>query len=547
MIGNKVLGFEFAGFVISGDDCENNNKVTQYNKARSGKVGFVFTNNGGFNCIQFSHLTIHFCQEGLGFKSSTFQFSIDYLEFVENLIGMSMRTGRQNDYSVVCANLSNSVFIGKTINSDCKNCLVDYDCQQRIGYMFGTSDIGVSNISLNSKIDMPLYKQQHESNVLGQQNIKAIWFMNYNDNNDCVRIGQPITDFAISSNKDSPDYQLPQFIENIQFTNVGVYNKIFMSGTDQCTNEKCSGPMNALLVDQDGSIVGSQGGVILANNPGIAKNDMCTFNKKMNGYLCINEFNDTNNYLALMLESYDSDNQTRIFSPINITSYKATNTSVFYSGLGKGLGYKNIIFNFQTNANYNSWSRFPAIIYSGQYLNISSFGTLPGSFEFRLQTTEKKDQSVIISVHYQNSPMVQLYINYDLVVPSIEYTNGSISECKFNDSHGTNRWFYQTKIIQFVLRNEVPIMLRQQSAILLNLTINTTFAEFFDNKKQTSFINKIADALKISNNRIFIGSVEHGLKISFIIVQDTSKGSLNEPTNQLQLTELEQIQQILNI
>ena len=541
LIGNKVFGFDFIAYLISGGECYKGTKVVANNKARSGNVGYLITNNGQFNCIQLSGLKAHFCQEGLGFRSSAFLVNLSNFEFIENLIGMTMNVGRANDHSIVSANLSNSVFIGKTINSNCQNCAIDSDCKQRIGYMFGLCNLQAPDIHLTSKVVIPLSGQKHEANMLGQENINSLLFMNFNDNLQCTKMNVPIIDFAISSNDNSPDYQLPQFSSNITFYNIGSQNKIFMNIPDpawvnpeDCYNWNCTGPLNSVLFDLDGSVVGSNGGYVLPNNPGVAKNDICTLSNKMNSYICQKKPSDVDVYYMLEIESYDSDNTTRTFSPINVTTYVVPSNTAFYSALGGKSGYRNDLANFQDHTwdgfytGHIRWNRFPTLVYSGQYYNITTTGTVPTNMEFRLQATQGFDRPVVITMHYQNPGIVQLYIN-NVLVPGIDWINGTIAECNLNNSHGTNRWFQEQRLIQFVLRNEIPVMLIQQSSVQLNMEIDISIADFFSKNGQIAFIDKFAALLGIPSYRIRIVNVRKGSTILTIeLVADVNQSPADQ-------------------
>ena len=154
--------------------------------------------------------------------------------------------------------------------------------------------------------------------------------MNFNPTVVCA-VGQNAvsSDFAMSSNNIAPDYQLPQFMTNIKFANVNDLNKVYMYdpspgwiNEEDCVNWNCTGPFNAIVFDKDGSIVGGTGGYVLANNPGIAKKDICTLYSNMNAYFCPSSEEDY--YMMLVMDSLDSDFATRTFSPVNITSYGDT-------------------------------------------------------------------------------------------------------------------------------------------------------------------------------------------------------------------------------
>lgn len=539
LINNKVLGFDFAGFIVSGGECTGTTKIVQSNKAKSGRLGFIFTNNNGFDCMGLSNLKIHFCEDGISFLSSTFTFKISGLEFIENLVGIAIRTDSRSDFIPVSASFSNSLFVGTTLHSDYANCS-SVDSTQRRGYMFGVSLTVTDNIKMTSKLMLPLSGATHESNVLGQHNVNGVTFINYNDNPYCAKSDS----YAITSNSQAPDYEIPQFFSAITFINVGPQNKIFMDdpdpawlNPDDCVNWNCTGPLNALGVDLDGSIVGGKGGYILPNNPTIAKKDICSFNLHMNAYFCKSSLTDPNYYSVLIFESMDSDNTTRTFSPINVTSYGSSFKNVL------GGPFRDDLANFQDHTwdgfytGHIRWSRFPAIVWSGQYYNITSAGTLPGVLKFHLQATQGNNQPIIVSIYYQNPSLVQLLDSNGNVIQPITYqSNGSIAECQFSDPHGTNRWYDKSNIIQFVLKNESPVFVSQSTSVQLNMYISMPITSFYATNGPTSFIDAFATMLKIPAYRIRIVNITPGSVILYIIISPdpnltTPAAITNELTN----------------
>ena len=153
------------------------------------------------------------------------------------------------------------------------------------------------------------------------------------------------------------------------------------------------------------------------------------------------------------------------------------------------------------------------------------------NMEFRLQATQGFDRPVVITMHYQNPGIVQLYIN-NVLVPGIDWINGTIAECNLNNSHGTNRWFQEQRLIQFVLRNEIPVMLIQQSSVQLNMEIDISIADFFSKNGQIAFIDKFAALLGIPSYRIRIVNVRKGSTILTIeLVADVSQSPADSLEN----------------
>ena len=75
--------------------------------------------------------------------------------------------------------LYQTLFLLGELYSYCDSCLYDLGCQQRIGYMFGVTDIRIVEITITAEIELPLYRQWAESNMLGNQTITGLQFMNF--------------------------------------------------------------------------------------------------------------------------------------------------------------------------------------------------------------------------------------------------------------------------------------------------------------------------------------------------------------------------------
>ena len=552
MINNIVNGFDQYGFMMSLGDCTGSNTITFGNKALSGDIGFLYTNNGKPNCITTNGTVARFTSNGVGFRSTADYNFLNDFESVENVVGVSIRTMRKNDHTYVYNTLSNSNFVGRTIYSYCGNCDTDLDCQQRIGYMFGVTDSGVVEITTTAKIELPLYGQAHESNMLGNQTLAGLQFMNfYFDTPQCTSVNR---DYSMASNSAAPDYELPQVFSNVSYYNVDPDGLVYMFNPNthwlnpaDCVDWNCTGPLNSLAIDTDGSVIGAPG-YILPNSPGVAKADICTLKSIMNAYFCIRNQSDPNYYMVLQFESFDSDNQTRTFSPINVTSYGNSFTSE------SGGGFRDDLANFQDHTwdgfytGHIRWSRFPGIVWSGQYYNITARGTLPNSWLFQLQATGGNTQAVVVAIYYQDPAALNVYRWSDnSLISPLGYSGKSLIECSLTSSHGANQWYANDHIFQFVLRTEEPLYIAKSSSVTINMEMDMDINYFFANGGTSSFIDRFAAMLKIPSYRIRIANVAVGSVIlDIIILPDNILSVSGTATTSAQNTELQQVLQTVN-
>ena len=553
MINNKVLGSDFFGYITSGAQC-NLGYITQVNnKARSGYGGFLYTNNGGFSCLSINGAIAHFTQEGIGFKSSSLLYKLANLVLVENVIGVSMRTGNPESGIYADHRLINSIIVGRTMHSLCQQCSRDLACKPKSGYVVGVADKFVESISISSIIWLPLYISRGDATVLGSETLSGTQFANFNWNLVCSNN----RDYAIASSNYSPDYSLPNWVFALTFTNCDFNSQVYMYDPDplwininQCVNWNCTGPLNVLISDLDGSLTHyDHGGWVIPNNPQIAKSGICTYYLAQNAYYCKNLANDANYYEELIFESLDSDYNTRIFSPINISSYP----SGYFTNVA-GSDYYNSLSNYmdftydEYYSNLQRTSRFASIVWSGQYYNISSTGQLPGAMKFRLQATGGHTQSIIVSIWFQNPLTVIVKDQNNNTVVPIPFSNNAINQCTFSNSHGSNVWFFNQNIIQFVMSNENFLYIVQTDSIQINLQISMSLSDFYSLIGPTAFIDRLAAVLNIPSWTIRIVHIVSGPTtiVSQIISQTVSNADLVTSTSTPSKSDLTNLYTLIN-
>ena len=338
--------------------------------------------------------------------------------------------------------------------------------------------------------------------IYGYYSLSNNVFSNYYYTSSCS-----LPSFAITTSNSAPDFTLPLYLSSTYFINSDSNSRIYFFSPnpvwlneDQCGRAyNCTGPLNILITDLDGKFTGfTNGGYLLPNNPGIVQQGLCTFYPKMNGYLC-DRGSTQNYYQVLAFHSNDDDSLTRTFSPINITTWNNTFTSVL------GGSFYNQIMSFMDH----SWSGFytlhqrktlfPNIIYTGQYLNLSATSNWPNNISFYLLPSQQNNittQPIIVSLWYQNPQTVAVYQGKNLI-SSIPPANGGLPSCTFTDSHGTNQWFNDKNVIQFVMKTTDVLYIVKTASLQLNLRISMTLTEFYSNNGPTSFIDRLSSVLQI--------------------------------------------------
>ena len=553
MTNNKVLGSDFYGYITSGAQCSLSYITQIGNKARSALGGFLYTNNGGFSCLSINGAIAQFTKEGIGFKSTSLSYRLTNLILVENVIGVSMRTGAAEINVYADHQLTNSIIVGRTMHSLCSQCGINIACQSRSGYVIGVADTFVETVSISSIIWIPLYISRGDATVSGSETLSNTQFANFNWNSVCNND----RDYAITSSNFSPDYSLPSWVSGLVFTNTDFNSRIYIYEPDpswlnigQCVDWNCTGPLNMLISDLDGSLTTyARGGWIIPNNPTIAKASICTYYIYQNAFYCKKLNTESNYYEMLTFESLDPDYNTRIFSPINITSYIPANFtnvvgSMYYNTLSN---YMDFTYNEYYPNQYRR-SRFASPIWSNTYYNISSTGKLPLKMKFRLQATGGKLMSVIVSIWYQNALTVIVQDSSGNTFKGNSFTNNIITQCTFKSWHGTNAWFFNENIIQFVMSSESILYLTQTDSIQVNFMISMSVNDFYNLIGPEGFINQVAVVLNIPSWTIRIVNVVSGptTVIVQIISQTVNNADLVTSTSTASKSDLTNLYALIN-
>ena len=503
LFDNTVVGGSGTGIGFGANNCSSNTISVRNNLVRSTLYGIWATNIYPEDCICIDNMTVSFTEFGFQAITTVSKVQVSNLVLAENKIGSSLILQFQSDSTAGLFSLSSSIFVGKTIHSNCDNCWSSLDCTNYTGLLYSSSCQKRTNwITLLGDIMIPVECGGDNATIFGHYSLSNNVFSNYYYTSSCS-----LPSFAITTSNSAPDFTLPLYLSSTFFINSDSNSRIYFFGPnpawlneDQCGHAyNCTGPLNILVTDLDGKFTGfTNGGYLLPNNPGIVQQDLCTFYPKMNGYLC-DRGSTQNYYQVLAFHSNDADSLTRTFSPIIITTWNNTFTSVL------GGSFYNQIMSFMDH----SWSGFytlhqrktlfPNIIYTGQYLNLSATSNWPNNISFYLLPSQQNNittQPVIVSLWYQNPQTVAVYQGSNLI-SSIPPANGGLPSCTFTNSHGTNQWFYDKNVIQFVMRTTDVLYIVKIASLQLNLRISMTLTEFYSNNGPTSFIDRLASVLQI--------------------------------------------------
>ena len=143
------------------------------------------------------------------------------------------------------------------------------------------------------------------------------------------------------------------------------------------------------------------------------------------------------------MESLDEDKFDRNVAPVTVsvwgTGFKSHDTENPYFNNVLNYYMDHVWDGFYTGQKH--LSRFPSLIYTGLYYNVTLSGTYPGKVKLQLLATENRDKGVVMTFFYTDPQSIQVW-NGGSLVQAIEYQAGGGVECSPNDPHATNRWFH---------------------------------------------------------------------------------------------------------
>mmetsp|Transcript_8382 Transcript_8382/g.16636 ORF Transcript_8382/g.16636 Transcript_8382/m.16636 type:complete len:1637 (+) Transcript_8382:5150-10060(+) len=513
---NVASSYALFGFNYGSYQCGGNSNAVN-NLAHTGTVGLIVEHLSS-SCNQVDGFTAYFNTDTgvLGAQKSS-QVIFKGIKAIENAIGFIANIGKQGDSGNI-AKISDSVFGGQTVHSYCdpSNCKANA-CLSRHGIGFGTYGTSKSFSSFNAKMMMSPSDVDKDPAFSGEFRYSNIYLGNFKNSAIC---GSKQT--ALVSNPNSPDFSVPQIFTNVLLDNVAEDSLFYMNdpkpgwaNLDDCGEFPCTGPLNVLVRDTDGSLSSNATTTyLLPNNPGVALKDSCTFIAKSNGYVCKKTKLQNFDYSVLVFESLDDDRYDRTFSPIYITS----DDFVLSAADGKYYNKLNTFMDHVWDGFYTGQkrlSRFPTIIPFNRFINITATGTWPDKMRYHLAGSDDnvKDSSVI-TIQYQHPFTIVLYKNGVKQSP-LQVTENDSNHVSLNSASGSHKWFPESRLLQFNARAGDIYELRTVQSIQLTVRMDMTPAQFFADDGVTNFIDRLAAALGIPVYRIRVAQVKEGSTIVY--------------------------------
>ncbi|KAG9259463.1 fibrocystin-L [Astyanax mexicanus] len=300
----------------------------------------------------------------------------------------------------------------------------------------------------------------------------------------------------------------------------------------------CDGKKKSLLVDLDGTLLGSVGAVVpqseyewngdprhgvgdyripkvmltalngsripvsqIAPNKGVIRDSSCTYMSSWQAYKCFSM-----NYRMLVIESLDSDSETRRLSPVAVL----------------GSGYIDLLNGPQDHgwcSGYTCQKRvslFHSIVATNKSYDVFFTSTSPQKLRLMLLNA-KPTESVVVAVFYSNPQRLDVYVNKQLVAPTNAQWNAQRTDYtlleptytgqyvpKLSSLIGSNFFDPDYKMLYVLVQGSTPVEIRTSPVLFIAFNLPAmTEAEFFGD----TLVANLAAFLRVPTNMIRISKI----------------------------------------
>ncbi|XP_069121982.1 fibrocystin-L-like [Argopecten irradians] len=523
---NVVAGAERAAYRLNAMQCGSAGYGN--NMAHSSLMGFgIFPiDTVSVSCVYISNFTMWKIRDGAIYYQNSVSVEIKNIVSVENTVGSVSfvigPTAENHEYAEKYVLVKDSLFIGATASFDCSADAWKTDDNLEISFKARTwikdgSHVGIAFTNFfQATNNMPLkphYGTMSYNSIMGLMRLEGNTFAHFKST--CGK-----NDFAVSTNGLGDDLQHPIQSRNAELIDVAIDNKIHYNrprvakiNSADCIDMDCDGLKKDLFADMDGSFLGGSVGAIIsesewqwngdarrglgdyripkdmltrqdgtrievndiAPNKGIIRNSNCVYNSVWQAHEC----HDLN-YKMIVIESMDSDTETRRISPVAVL----------------GDGYLDLINGPQDHGWCSGYtcrkrlSTFSALVATDKEFVIYFTGTAPQHLRFFLLNSDDTE-AVKLSVWYSQPSRRDLYVDGNLVSPKNGRTvNGAYildpptypDEFMPNvsDTAGQNYYDRDSGRLHFTMRGNKVIELKTDASVILSFQFQPmTVDQFF--------------------------------------------------------------------
>ncbi|XP_040908783.1 LOW QUALITY PROTEIN: PKHD1 like 1, tandem duplicate 1 [Toxotes jaculatrix] len=589
---NIVAGYERVAYRIDGEPCPGyftENEKWIHNEAHGGLYGVYLNKDGlpGCSFIQGFFIWRSF-DYGIYFQT-IMSVIISNVTLVDNGMGIMplifAPPSLSHAYADKTVQIQNALIVGSSPNFNCSDTLPTNDFNIAITgdhraprpLKGGRSGICWPNFqSAHNKAPEKVHHINMNYNAIkGLMTVQDTTFVSFRN------VCSSETNVMFITNPLNEDLQHPVQVSGIQMIDSTENAQVFVHRPDvgkanpaDCVDMDCDAKKKSLLTDLDGSFLGAVGAVVpqseyewggdprrglgdyripkvmltflngsripvdqIAPHKGVIRKN-CMYMSFWQSYKCFGL-----NYRMLVIESLDSDTETRRLSPVAVL----------------GDGFVDLINGPQDHgwcSGYTCQKRvslFHSIIATGRSFDVYFSSVSPQKLRLMMLYADPSE-SVMVSVFYSKPQRLDVYIDNKLVPPTNADWNADKTDYtlkkpilpgqyvpQLNATVGANYFDQDYKMLKVVLRGSKPVEIRTAPVLFIAFELPAmTEEEFFGD----NLIQNLATFLKVPPNMIRITNIiregggsrrrkrSTGLKVEMEIkkppVQETSNSTNDE-------------------
>ncbi|KAM3858592.1 fibrocystin-L-like [Diretmus argenteus] len=552
---NIVAGYERVGYRIDGEPCpgfRNNNPKWHHNEAHGGLFGVYLNKDGLPGCVLIQGFTVwRSFDYGIYFQART-NVIVANVTLVDNGMGIMplifSPPSLSHLYADKEAHIQNALIVGNSPNYNCSDSLSTRDFNMRISSSHraprprngGRS--GICWPTFGSEHNNAPVKPHHLNNnynaIKGLMRVSDTTFVGFRN----VCSSQSSAMFI--TNPANEDLQHPVQVQGLMSIDSAEESKVFIHRPNlgkvnpaDCVDMDCDAKKKSLLKDLDGSFLGAVGSVVpqsefewggdsrrglgdyripkvmltylngsripvdqIAPRKGVIR-DNCTYMRPWQSYKCFGL-----NYRMLVIESLDSDTETRRLSPVAVL----------------GHGYIDLINGPQDHGWCSGYtcqlrvSLFHSIVATGHAFDVYFTSVSPQKLRLMILNADPSE-SVRVSVFYSNPQRLDVYVDNRLVAPTNADWNDDNSDYtlkepispgqyipRLNSTLGTNYFDQDYKMLRVLVRGSRPVEIRTSPVLFLAFQLPAMTVEQFFGE---SLVRNLALFLKVPPNMIRITKI----------------------------------------
>uniref|UniRef100_A0A673UX60 Fibrocystin-L n=1 Tax=Suricata suricatta TaxID=37032 RepID=A0A673UX60_SURSU len=596
---NVVAGFGRVGYRIDGEPCSSqSNPLEKWfdNEAHGGLYGIYMNQDGLPGCSLIQGFTIWTCWDYGIYFQTTESVHIYNVTLVDN--GMAIFSMIYMPAAVSHKISSKTVqikIVGSSPGFNCSDILTNDDLNIELSAAHRSTRPPSGG---RSGICWPTFASAHNmaprkphagimsyNAISGLLDISGSTFVGFKN----VCSGE--TNVIFITNPLNEDLQHPVHVKNIQLVDTTEQSKIFIHRPDirkvnpsDCVDMVCDAKRKSFLRDMDGSFLGNSGSVIpqaeyewngnsqfgigdyripkvmltfpngsripvneKAPYKGIIRDSTCKYIPQWQGHRCYGL-----EYAMMVIESLDSDTETRRLSPVAVVSN----------------GYVDLINGPQDHgwcAGYTCQRRlslFHSIVALNKSYEVYFTGTSPQNLRLMLLNVDRK-KAVVVGIFFPTRQRLDVYVNNTLVCPQNTVWNPQKKHCELkrhlyteqflpnlNSTVLGENYFDRTyQMLYLLIKGTIPVEIHTTAVIFVSFQLPAVTEEEFYSSH--NLVRNLALFLKIPSDKIRVSKIiqgkslrrkrSTGLTVELEIGDPAPQFRSNDTTGHMQLSELQKI------